>query len=56
MVFYACVFPANAYAARHPERFGRVAVPIGRRLALQVLLAALTAWSATGAGASESEG
>lgn len=44
IVFYACVFPANAYAARHPERFGRVAVPFGRRLAFQVFVVLLTAW------------
>ena len=41
VVFLAAVFPANAYAARNPERFGAVAVPLKPRAAAQVLLAAL---------------
>lgn len=41
VVFLAAVFPANAYAARYPERFGAVAVPLKPRAAAQVLLAAL---------------
>ena len=45
LLFYAAVFPANAYAARHPERFGAVAVPFWPRLAGQVALAALTLWA-----------
>ena len=41
VVFLAAVFPANAYAARDPERFGAVAVPLRPRAAAQVVLAAL---------------
>jgi uncharacterized membrane protein len=48
LVFLAAVFPANAYAARHPERFGAVAVPFAPRLAAQVLLGGLTAFAAFG--------
>lgn len=40
-VFLVAVFPANAYAARHPERFGRVAVPLVPRLLAQLVLIAL---------------
>ncbi len=40
-VFLVAVFPANAYAARDPERFGRIAIPFWPRLSLQVLLIAL---------------
>lgn len=46
--FYAAVFPANAYAARHPDRFGPIAVPLVPRLAGQVGLAAVTAYGAFG--------
>ncbi|UWF77944.1 MULTISPECIES: DoxX family protein [Microbacterium] len=35
------VFPANAYVARDPERFGRVAVPLVPRVIGQVVLGAL---------------
>ena len=41
------VFPANAYAAQHPDRFGAIAIPVWRRyfaqlaLILVVVLAAL---------------
>lgn len=41
VVFLAAVFPANASAARDPQRFGATAIPFGPRLALQVLLAVL---------------
>ncbi len=41
VLFLAAVFPANAYAARHPERFGRLAVPLWPRLLAQIVLAAL---------------
>jgi uncharacterized membrane protein len=41
VVFLAAVFPANAYAARHPDRFGVFAVPFWPRLLLQVVLAGL---------------
>ena len=46
LAFYAAVFPANAYAARHPDRFGRVAVPIVPRSLLQIGIAAATAYGA----------
>jgi uncharacterized membrane protein len=45
-IFLVCVFPANAYAARHPERFGRVAVAFWPRLALQVALIGVVLWVA----------
>jgi uncharacterized membrane protein len=41
VAYLIAVVPANAYAARHPERFGRVAVPFWPRLAAQVVLIAL---------------
>jgi uncharacterized membrane protein len=41
VVFLAAVFPANAYAARHPERFGAMAIPFWPRLVGQVVLALL---------------
>jgi len=41
VVFLIAVFPANAYAAQHPERFGRVAIPFWPRLAAQLALIAL---------------
>jgi len=44
MVFLAAVFPANAYAARHRDRFGAAAVPFWPRLAAQVVLAGLSLW------------
>lgn len=40
-VFLVAVFPANAFAARHPERFGRIAIPLVPRLAAQLALIAL---------------
>jgi len=43
-VFLVCVFPANAYAAQHRDRFGAFAVPFWPRLALQVLLIVLVLW------------
>ena len=48
VVLYAAVFPANAYAARHPDRFGRLAVPFRPRLAGQVVIGALTVLAASG--------
>ena len=48
VAFYASVFPANAYAAQHPDRFGAIAVPFWPRLAGQVALAGLTAYGAFG--------
>jgi uncharacterized membrane protein len=41
VVFLVAVFPANAYAAQHPERFGRVAIPFWPRLAAQLALIGL---------------
>lgn len=37
-VFLVAVFPANAYAARHPERFGAIAIPFWPRLIAQLVL------------------
>lgn len=39
--FLIAVFPANAYAARDPARFGRLAVPFWPRLGIQLVLIAL---------------
>ena len=40
-VFLVVVFPANAYAARNPDRFGRLAIPFWPRLIAQVVFIAL---------------
>lgn len=40
-VFLVAVFPANAYAARHRDRFGAVGIPLVPRLLGQLLLIAL---------------
>lgn len=40
VAFLIAVFPANAYAARHPERFGRAAFPFWPRLIAQIALVA----------------
>ncbi len=40
-VFLVAVFPANARAARDPERFGRAAIAFWPRLIAQVVLIAL---------------
>lgn len=40
-VFLVAVFPANAYAAHHRDRFGAIAVPLVPRLVGQVILIAL---------------
>ncbi|WP_431280299.1 DoxX family protein [Leifsonia poae] len=40
-VFLVAVFPANAYAARNPERFGKLATPLIPRLIGQLVLIAL---------------
>ena len=40
-VFLVAVFPANAYAAAHREKFGALAVALGPRLAAQLVLIAL---------------
>ena len=41
IVFLIAVFPANAYAAQHPERFGRAAIPFWPRLLAQLALIGL---------------
>jgi len=41
VVFLIAVFPANAYAAQHPERFGRLAIPFWPRYFAQLVLIAL---------------
>ncbi len=41
IVFLVTVFPANAYAAQHPEQFGRAAIPFWPRLLGQVALIGL---------------
>ncbi|TFC01099.1 DoxX family membrane protein [Cryobacterium adonitolivorans] len=40
-VFLVAVFPANAYAARHKDRFGAVAIPLVPRLLGQLALIGL---------------
>lgn len=40
-LFLIAVFPANAYAASRPEKFGRVAMPLVPRLIGQIVLIAL---------------
>lgn len=40
-VFLVAVFPANAYAAAHREKFGAVAIPFWPRLIAQLVLIAL---------------
>lgn len=45
VAFLVAVFPANAYAARHPDRFGAVAIPFWPRLWGQVALAAVAVWA-----------
>jgi uncharacterized membrane protein len=45
-VFLVAVFPANAFAARHPERFGRIAIPFWPRLVGQIVLIVLCLLSA----------
>ena len=46
IVFLIAVFPANAFAARHPDRFGKVATPLVPRLIGQLVLIALLAFVA----------
>lgn len=41
IVFLVAVFPANAYAAAHKEKFGRGAIPFWPRLAGQAVLIGL---------------
>lgn len=37
-LFLIAVFPANAYASQHPEKFGRAAIPFWPRLIAQFVL------------------
>jgi len=41
IVFLVAVFPANAYASKHPERFGAAAIPLVPRLIGQLVLIGL---------------
>lgn len=41
VVFLIAVFPANAYAAEHSERFGRAAIPFWPRYLAQLAVIAL---------------
>lgn len=41
VLFLIAVFPANAYAAQHPEKFGRAAFPFWPRYVAQVVLIGL---------------
>ncbi|MGV8876818.1 MAG: DoxX family membrane protein [Rhodoglobus sp.] len=41
VVFLIAVFPANAHAAKHPERFGRASIALWPRVAGQLVLIAL---------------
>jgi len=38
VLFLIAVFPANAYASEHPEKFGRAAFPFWPRFAAQLAL------------------
>lgn len=44
MAFLGAVFPANAYAAKHPDRFGSLAIPFWPRLGAQLAMLGLLAW------------
>ncbi|WP_231606237.1 DoxX family membrane protein [Salinibacterium sp. NK8237] len=41
VLFLIAVFPANAYAAKHPDRFGKAALPFWPRFAGQLVLIVL---------------
>lgn len=45
-IFLVAVFPANAYAAAHPERFGAFGTPLIPRALLQLVLIALCVFCA----------
>ncbi len=47
VVFLIAVFPANAYAAAHPEKFGRAAIPFWRRYFAQLALIAIVVLAGT---------
>lgn len=46
VLFLIAVFPANAYAAKHPEKFGRAAFPFWRRYFAQLVLILLVTLAA----------
>ena len=46
VAFLIAVFPANAHAAAHPERFGRAAFPFWPRYVAQLALIALVTLAA----------
>ncbi len=46
VVFLIAVFPANAYAAQHPEKFGRAAFPFWPRYLAQLALIVLVTLAA----------
>lgn len=46
VVFLIAVFPANAYAAAHPDRFGSIAIPFWRRYLAQLALILLVVLAA----------
>jgi uncharacterized membrane protein len=46
VVFLIAVFPANAYAADHPEKFGRAAIPFWPRYVAQLGLILLVTLAA----------
>ena len=46
IVFLIAVFPANAFAARHPEKFGKAAIPFWPRLILQLALIGVLVFTA----------
>ncbi|MEO5921097.1 MAG: DoxX family protein [Pseudolysinimonas sp.] len=51
VVFLIAVFPANAYAAEHPEKFGRAAFPFWPRYLAQLgLIVLVTLATAPGVG------
>jgi len=46
IVFLIAVFPANIYAAQHPDKFGKAAIPFWPRLAGQLALIVLLVFAA----------
>ena len=46
VVFLILVFPANAYASQHREKFGRTAIPFWPRYAAQLVLIGLVLFAA----------
>jgi uncharacterized membrane protein len=45
-VFLVAVFPANVFASRQPERFGKAAIPFVPRLLEQIALILLLVFTA----------